>query len=113
MTEKVTGYLFIAVGVGLIAFAALSVYFVFTGRATPFALFNFDGVSIALDPKLPEVEVFPADMLNSTTNTLAHLFLMGFIASVGTKIASLGTNLVRPIIVKVDKKIPSVSDPKD
>lgn len=113
MTEKVTGYLLIVVGIALMAIAAFSVYSVFTGSATPFALFNFKGVTITLDPNLPEVEVFPAEVINATTNTLAHLFLMGFIVSVGAKIAALGTNLVRPINVKIDKKIPSILDPTD
>lgn len=121
MGEKVTGWAFLTVGVLVIGIAAVSVYMIFTGQAEPFSLFNFKGVSVPLSAlmgtevpsgiELPEIEIFPGDVLNDTSNTLAHLFLMGFMVSVGYKIASLGINLLRPIIVKMEKKVPSVLDP--
>ena len=122
MSEKVTGYALIIAGLVITLLAAFSVYSVFAGTVKPFALFNFDGVSIPISTLLgpefaavnaPDVEIFPAEVLNSTSNTLAHLFLMGFIVSVGARIANIGTNLVRPIIVKMDaQRVPSVLDPK-
>lgn len=124
MSEKMTGYALLAGGILLIAFAAFSVYSVFTARATPVELFKFDGVSLPVsalmggsESPLPvsdeEIEIFPSEVLNQTTNTFAHLFLMGFLASIGFKVASLGTSLLKPVIVKVgEKKITSVLDPK-
>ncbi len=117
------GYILTFSGLLVMVTAAYSTYSVFTGRSTAFNLFSFEGISLPLDAIMgPEfaaagqtanVELFPAQILNSTTNTLAHLFLMGFIVTVGGKIAMLGVNLLRPIIVKIDeKKIASVLDPK-
>lgn len=126
MDEKVSGYGLLFVGLALIAFAVFSVYTVFTGRAQPVNVFSFDSISVPLsslmqgagEASLPtggaELELFKADALNKTTNTFAHLFLMGFVASAGFKVATLGTNLIRPIVVKVnDQRLKSsILDPK-
>lgn len=119
MDNKIVGYIFIIVGVVIIAFSALSVYSVFTGQSEPYNLFNFDGISLPvsslLGPEMaaagdvPDVELVKPEMLNSTTNTLSHLLLMGFLASVGYRIAMIGANLVRPIVIKTNgKKIQSI-----
>lgn len=122
MGDRVFGYILIVAGIVVMMLAATSVYSVFTGSSQPFALFNFKPVSIPLNILVPEMpvqrnaanfEIFPAEILNSTTNTLAHLFLMGFVVSVGFKLAMIGVNLVRPITVKMDgKKVSSVLDSK-
>lgn len=122
MSEKITGYSFITVGLFIILFAAYSVFSVFTANSSPAPLFSFEAVSIPLSALMgdgvgvntsTEIEIFPKEILNETTNTFAHLFLMGFLASVGLKIATLGTQLVRPIIVKVQgSKIASAIEPK-
>ena len=111
MTEKLTGYLLIVVGIVLIIFSAFSVYSVFSSKVKPAELFQFKGVSVPLSAlvggeipnskALPEIEILPAEVLNSTSNTLAHLLLMGFLSSIGSKIAFLGVNLVRPIVIKL------------
>jgi hypothetical protein len=51
-----------------------------------------------------KIEVIPADVLNQTTNLFAHLFLLGFIASAGYRIASIGVLMLRPIVVKLKEK---------
>jgi hypothetical protein len=124
MSEKVTGYLFIVVGLTIAGFAAFSVYSVFTAKTMPVSLFTFDAVTIPLGALLgggevpvemvdTNIEIFPAEILKKTTNTFAHLFLMGFIASIGFRVAQIGATLVRPIIVKADgKKMASILDPK-
>ncbi len=120
MSEKIIGYILILSGIGIILFSALSAYNVFTGINRPAQLFKFDGISINLSSlvsqNLPEdakifmeqnpvkQEIMPASILNNTTNVLAHYLLMGFIASIGFKIASLGTLLVRPVVVKLKTK---------
>lgn len=122
MTEKVTGYSLIVVGLLIIAYAGFSVFSVFTARAEAIELFQFKGVSIPLSAlmeggappgvELPEIEIFPAEVLNSTTNTLFYLLFMGFLVTVGAKVATLGINLVRPIIVKVEgKRIDGIEKP--
>lgn len=121
MTEKITGYILLAAGVMSIIFAALSVYSVFTKKSKPVQLFNFEGISLDVSQlagqlpqelpdnlppnvSLPKAELIPASVLNESSNIFAHVFLMGFIASAGQKIASLGTQLVRPINVKLRTK---------
>jgi len=110
------------IGLFVIAAGAFSVYSVFTGGSEPFALFDFEGISIPLSAaigtnaqgaELPNVDLVSAKILNSTSNVIAHLFLMGFIVSVGYRVAMIGVNLTKPIVVKVDKnKIASVLTPK-
>lgn len=130
MTEKILGYILISFGIMAIIYAVLSVYSVFTKKSKPVQLFNFEGISLDASQLVPQVpqdlpdnlppeasqllnqqnlssqkaELIPASVLNDSTNIFAHLFLMGFIASAGQKIASLGTRLVRPINVKLRAK---------
>ena len=127
MTEKVIGYVLLVVGIIMISFSGLSVYNVFKGNERPYRLFNFDAVNLSLDPsqftggtiQLPQElidagvsieqnsnqkpiqqEILPSNILNDTTNIFAHLMLMGFVASIGYRFASIGTQMVRPIVVK-------------
>lgn len=109
MSEKVVGYVLLAVGILIIAITAINIISVFTGNVEPVQLFNFEGIGIntkelvgdAMPVANQELDLISPDMLNDTSNLFAHIFLMGFISTVGFKIASLGTMLVRPIVVKV------------
>lgn len=127
------GYLLIILGVAVIAFAAANVYLVFTKQADPISLFEFTGIELDLSQatqvNLPselqeagieitnqpsqKQEILPAGMLNATSNLLAHIVLMGFVVNVGYKIATIGTELVRPIIVKVRPNKSSILVPRD
>lgn len=132
VTEKILGYILLVTGILIILFAGLSVYNVFTKKITPVKLFDFKAVSIDASKLIPQnsiptenvppeiakllpknsstntevykTEILPADMINDTSNIFAHLLLMGFIASIGFKLAQLGTMLVRPIMVKLKAK---------
>lgn len=121
MSEKVIGYTLLTIGIITIVFSALDVYLVFTKQKQPIQLFNFEGVSF--DPSLytpqvevpkgmeqfmqqkpktsQKVEILPGDVLNLSSNLFAHIMLMGFIVSIGGKIATLGTQLIRPVVVKL------------
>lgn len=116
MSEKITGYSLLVTGVMIILVALLLVYQVFTKQTQPAHLFSFPGISIDLskivasqlpkDVTLPagtamEQEIIPAKVVNDSANIAAHLFLMGFVASVGYKIASLGVLMLRPVVVRV------------
>jgi len=46
----------------------------------------------------------PTTTISAPLNSFAHLVLMMFIGSIGFKISSLGTMLVRPVIVKLKAK---------
>jgi hypothetical protein len=49
-------------------------------------------------------EIIPAAMINEPMNYMAHIFLMGFMATIGMKIGQLGTMLIRTINVNVKEK---------
>jgi hypothetical protein len=129
MNEKYLGYFLLLCGLGIMGFGAFSVYSVFTGQASPYMLFEFEAISVPLSALLgselgasaeglPDVDLFPADILNSTTNTLAHLLLMGFVVSIGYRLSMIGVNLIRPVVVKMGSnsnlanKKTSVLEPK-
>lgn len=115
MTEKILGYLLITVGVAIIVYSAINVVNVFSKRSSPVKPLNLPGISLDMSKLVggditPEqktqlenadlrAEIVKPELLNQPLNLAAHLFLMGFIASVGFKIASLGVMLVRPIKV--------------
>ncbi len=119
MTEKVVGYLLLVLGLVIMGYSAVSVYNVFTGSWEPVNIFSFSGISIntvdliggdlspaqrqELNSQMgnAQMEVISRDLLNDPLNLAAHLFLMGFVVSVGFKIGSLGTQLIRPIKVTV------------
>ena len=119
MNEKILGYILLAVGLVTIIFAVVSVFNVFTAKVEPVDLFKLSGVSLDIGSlvggDLPsEViaqiqrtggstngEIISPDLINKPLNIFAHLTLMGFLASVGFKVSSLGVMLVRPIKVKL------------
>lgn len=122
MSEKITGYTLVIIGIIIILFSGFSVYQVFTAKEKPVDLFHFQGISLnlgsllgsgeglsaeqqaALERQKAQIkpqEIVSGELLNVSSNFAAHIFLMGFIASIGYKIASLGIQFVRPIVVKV------------
>lgn len=119
MPEKIIGYALLIIGIVIIVFSAISVWGVFTKKVQPVQLFNFKGVSLDLggviSQNLPQeakslvkpsapTEIISADFINDSSNIFAHLILMGFLASIGFKLASLGVMMIRPIVVKLKAK---------
>ena len=122
MSEKIIGYILIVLGIIIISASTYSAYSVFTKKAQPVELFSFQPIGIdtnqLLGSSLPpefaglmqkqtnasKTEIVPAALINDSSNIFAHLLLMGFLASVGYKLASLGVMLVRPIVVKLKAK---------
>ncbi len=116
MTEKMLGYIFIFVGILVIAGAGMSVFGVFTKNSKPVQLFNGPGISMDLGSILKsqvpagvdlsgaKTEIVPASVVNDSANLFAHIFLMGFMATIGYRIAAIGAMLVRPIQVKLKVK---------
>ncbi len=113
--EKITGYLLLIVGVAIILGGAFNIYQIFTGQTTPVQIFHFPSVSIDLSssllsslpaqmrttvPAMPPTEIISGTMLSATANLVGHLLLMGFMLNVGYKLASLGVQLIRPIVVQ-------------
>lgn len=123
MSEKATGYTLLLLGVVLIALALVSVYLVFTGRTKPYPLFSLSGISLDLSnlvtdeapENLPQnnlkTELLEAEAINQPLNLLTYLLLMGFVANIGFKIASLGVFFLRPIKVNLRAESKSVLEP--
>jgi hypothetical protein len=122
-SDRAVGYVLFALGILLIIYSAFNVYQVFTRGFEPVSLFDFQSIGIDassligsdLPPEQRELlkqsggssnlEIIPAQMINQTSNVFAHIILMGFLASVGYKIASLGIMMLRPIVVKLSGKL--------
>lgn len=98
---KVIGYTLLGVGLALMAYAALNVVQVFNGHMAPVQLFDIPAVKASLGENLPQIEVIPKELLNKSSNLIAYLFFMGFIASIGSKLSGIGTKLLRPIRVNL------------
>ncbi len=55
---------------------------------------------------------FPPGVLDNALNLSVHFFLMSFIGGFGYKLAMIGANLIRPIVIKTgDKIIPTENTP--
>lgn len=121
MTEKIIGYLLLGIGLLFIVYSAFDSYQVFTKQKQPIQLFTFSGISLdvtqALSAGLPKEltqtgfslppqkqQIISADMINIPMNLFAELLLMGFMASIGARLATIGTQLIRPIVVKLHEE---------
>ncbi|OGM01905.1 hypothetical protein A2115_00460 [Candidatus Woesebacteria bacterium GWA1_41_8] len=129
LSDRVVGYILFAAGILIILYSAFNVYKVFTKVFQPVELFNFapiglDASSLVGSDLPPEqrellrqsggdtkLEIVPSAIINQTSNVLAHLLLMGFLASVGYKIANLGIMMLRPVVVKlIGKEAPKLPE---
>ncbi len=108
--DKAAGYVLLTGGVVMILYAFISVYNIFTGQGNPVQLFTFNGIAIDLSTMIqgtppPDVDLTQTlvepDLINVPLNYVAHLLFMGFVSSVGYKIARVGALLVRSIKVQV------------
>lgn len=132
MVEKIIGYILLVFGITIILYSATNTYLVFTKQQPPISLFNFSGISMDLSKFIPNIgtpiedsqvlkqtkisnsgkaEFISADMINQSSNIFAHLMLMGFLATIGFRLASLGISLIRPIVVHLKAKEVSAFEP--
>lgn len=126
-SEKIIGYLLLALGIGIIIASTFSLYQVFTGQKIAPEVFQFEAPTISLpttqqlqlpqDMELPEgfsfpqaeaqsqeFKVLPDEAINNLSNMFIYLLLMGFIASSGAKIATIGTKMAKDIKVVVKEE---------
>lgn len=127
MGEKVTGYTLLAIGILAILLPAYSVFNIFQGNSLPF---NFATIqSIEIDyaqlagsgegltgeqkimfekqkESLPKQEILNGGEASKLVNLGAHIFIMGFFASIGARIAAIGVSLIK------EQKILVSSQPK-
>ncbi len=110
-SEKILGYSLIAIGVGIILLALFNVYQIFQRQTSAVEIFDFASVSIDLGkalglpttPNAVNQELISSDMVNKPLNLFTHIFIVGFFSSIGFKLANIGTLLVRPIKVQLQK----------
>ncbi len=111
MSERVVGYALIGIGVFMIIFSAVSVYWVFTGQIMPYPFIknasSVINIPLQLIPGAKPTQI-PLNIdqivpVAKLTNTTLHIMLMGFLASIGSKLAHIGVSLVRPIVVTLKK----------
>jgi len=122
MNTKITGYIFLGTGVFIMVFSVVLVILAFTNIIHP-TYFSTSSKSAApatsntdlnslnstgqpnLSALLPSLNIIPPGVLDSALNLSVHFFLMTFIGGFGYKLAMIGVNLIRPIIVKTGDKI--------
>ncbi len=108
MTEKIVGYFLLSIGMGIVLVSLVNGINLFTKNSQPIAFFKFDEIAITLpnllDSQGTQINTSQKVMLPNTIegplNLAAHLFFLSFFVGIGAKVAGVGTNLVRPIIVK-------------
>ena len=90
--HKILGYLFICIGVLLILFSLLCMYKVFVDRQPVAPVVQLTDVNL-------NTQYGPLSMPMQNVNTLANLglfaLLMMFVLSAGSKLAGVGTNLLK------------------
>lgn len=118
MANKLLGYALVVLGIGIILFTVLDGYLTLTKQKNYVQFFNFDGISLDMSATLanslpPEIgqllqqagpmkqEIIPAEMVNGPTNIFVYLLFLGFFAMCGARIASIGTTLIRPVVVNL------------
>ena len=70
------------------------------------------GQSGSLGNPLPSLNILPSGVLDNALNLSAHFFLMAFIGGFGYKLAMIGVNLIRPIVIKTGDKIYETAPPQ-
>lgn len=117
-SEKLIGFFFFFVGMGIIIFSVVNLFLVFLGRANPWTSFSFETVKIDAGKLISSsigipmggggeeqsLELIPQKDFNLIVNITAHFFLMGFLSGVGSKIANLGIVMAKEINVSVKEK---------
>lgn len=110
MTEKVIGYFLIFIGVATLFITSLNAFNILTKKQKPIEFINKETVS-SITPSKNENPVTLNQVLNIDTETITlitnlgiHLLMLSFIMKAGFHLASLGTMLLRPIVVDVNTK---------
>jgi hypothetical protein len=135
MSEKISGYSLLFLGIGIMFFCAINIFMVFTNKTEPFSYFNISSNGSQENPldignlmkqiqggnqdtlntsiTFPKTELIPSESLNQMLNLSAQFFLMTFILGFGYKLANLGVQLVRPVKVNLKSapEIPPVIPP--
>jgi hypothetical protein len=102
--EKILGYILLSVGLLFIVFTAHNVYTVFTGSAAAPEIFKMEAIEIPATANSPAVPLMSGQNFGKLLDLVCWYILMFFFAQAGSKIASLGIQLVKEIKVTVKSK---------
>ncbi|MBU0998179.1 hypothetical protein KJ570_01445 [Patescibacteria group bacterium] len=114
MIEKIIGYILLFFGVMAIILSGLNAFNILTRKSNPIEFINKEIVSTITPGEPSKNPISLNQMLNIDNDTIAlitnigiHLLILGFIMKAGFHLASLGTMLVRPIVVDLNSKLPT------
>lgn len=108
MTEKIIGYVLIVVGVAVIIVCGLNVFDLLTNKTVPVEYIKPVAVSSIIapgnlaTPSLPSMLGIGDNDLGKLLNLAIQLLILGVIIKIGFHLASLGTMMVRPIVVDLN-----------
>jgi hypothetical protein len=131
MHERIIGYILLAVGICMMWYTVLQVFLLLTNQIKPFSVFQNTSKSTVQSPNKAltqeEVMMNPAgaqqaqanmfsDIIEKQTsksiNLGATMFFYYFLMLFGFRLASLGTQLIRPINVKLRGNVVDLEDHK-
>jgi len=111
MTEKIVGYLLVFVGVLTIVASSFNAFNILTKKTNPINFVTNEVVNsfvgeqnIQNSASLNQILNFDNETITFITNLGIHIILLSFILKAGFHLASLGTMLVRPIVVDLNAK---------
>ena len=103
-TNKIIGYVLLAIGVLLIAMPLWQTFNIFTGNAVPAQIFNrpasfqvnpnVSALDIAGQVQNALIKILPVDLIDSTLNLASWLLLAWILVYGGGKIAEIGVKLL-------------------
>jgi hypothetical protein len=103
--EKILGYVMLAIGLMCMAYAVFSMKDVYTDLTSPPELFKMQSLTLMTIPPGSSEPVEMKIPLEPEVRKMANMFLyyllMVFMLIAGSKVASLGIQLVKEINVKV------------
>lgn len=120
---KLIGYGLLITGLVIIALTGFNLYSILQGNTRAFNYFNFPPIELSTESligadlstqerelvkqqsggEFPKMEIASAELLNETSNLLAHLFIIGTIITLGARISSIGVQMIRPVKVVVSQ----------
>ena len=122
MDTKTSGYIFLFVGIFIMTFSVVLVILAFTGIIHPSYFSNViknitppspkvdinslsQSGQLNLSTLIPSLNIIPPGVLDQALNLSSHFLLMSFVGGFGYKLAMIGVNLIRPIVIKSGKEV--------
>jgi hypothetical protein len=102
--EKILGYILLSAGLLFILLTAYNIYTVFTGSGSAPEIFKMETIEIPATNNSPAVPLMSGNNFSKLMDMVSWYILMFFFAQAGSKIASIGIQLIKEIKVTVKSK---------